>query len=462
MALYIAPNSFEGENQRGDLIKKPAIEDMEELIDETGWWRYVLVDGSATILGCVMEPRGELTIPGELDGYAVTGIGHWAFFGCSELTSVTIPDSVISIGHEAFAWCWGLIDVNIPNGVTSIGILAFRECKSLTSITIPASVTDMEHNPFAYNAMTSIHVSPGNPVYADIDGVLFDKQQKALISYPGGREGPYIIPEGVLHIYHSAFTDAAGLTGVTIPDGVISIGNHAFEGSGLTSVTIPASVTSIGSNPFMLCPLSHIGVSPDNPIFQQLDGVLLDKQQRRLVAYPMAREGTYTIPEGVQHIGDIAFAYCHNLTGVTIPASVTSIGLGAFMSCTGLTSITIPNSVTSIDDHAFNYCTGLTSVTISNSLPSIGYKAFNRCYELISVTIPNSVTSIGEEAFYLCSNLTSVTIPASVTSIGDFAFHTTIAEDEYVPLDNVFFRIEKSSFAEQYAKDNGIPFVYAE
>jgi hypothetical protein len=164
----------------------------------------------------------------------------------------------------------------------------------------------------------------------------------------------------------SAFDGCVGLTNITIPNSVTSIGDAAFIGcSGLTSITIPNSVTSIGDN---------------------------------------------------------AFENCSGLTSITIGNSVISIGNFAFNSCSGLTSITIGNSVTSIGDYAFGYCSRLTSITIPNSVISIGNYAFISCSGLTSITIPNSVTSIGDDAFENCSGLTSITIGNSVTSIGDWAF----------------------------------------
>ena len=148
------------------------------------------------------------------------------------------------------------------------------------------------------------------------------------------------------------FSSCIGLTSVTIPNSVTSIGSSAFQYcSGLTSVTIPNSVTSIGSS---------------------------------------------------------VFSSCHGLTSVTIPNSVKSIGNNAFTGCYGLTSLTIPNSVTSIGESAFRGCSGLTSITIPNSVTSIGGYAFYRCSSLTSVTIGNSLTSIGNYAFNECTGLTSV------------------------------------------------------
>ncbi|MDD6123982.1 MAG: leucine-rich repeat protein, partial [Bacteroidales bacterium] len=145
-----------------------------------------------------------------------------------------------------------------------------------------------------------------------------------------------------------------------------------YKCSGLTSVTIPNSVTSIGDRAFWGC----------------------------------CRLSSVTIPNSVTSIGDWAFRGCYRLTSVTIPNSVTCIGDWAFSGCSGLTSVTIPNSVTSIGDNAFGECYRLTSVTIPNSVTSIGDNAFWGCYHLTSVTIPNSVTSIGENAFGGCSGIT--------------------------------------------------------
>ena len=186
------------------------------------------------------------------------------------------------------------------------------------------------------------------------------------------------------------YNGCTGLTSITIPNSVTTIGQRAFlECRGLTSVSIPNSVTSFGDYVFSGC-----------------SGLT-----------------SITIPNSVTSIGVSAFRDCSGLTSVTIPNSVTSIGIGAFSGCTSLTSVTIPNSVTSIGVSAFSGCSGLTSITIPNSVTSIGDAAFSGCNSLTSITIPHSVTSIGKSAFSGCSSLTSVTIPNNVTSIGEGAFN---------------------------------------
>ena len=381
-------------------------------------------------------------------GNSVTSIGIRAFDGCSGLTSVTlnsnaiaskaytssnniknifgeqvteyiIGEDVTSIGEGAFYGCSGLTSVTIPNSVTSIGYDAFKNCSGLTSVTLNS-------NAIASKAYTSSN---------NIKNIF------------GEQVTEYIIGEDVTSIGRDAFYGCSKLTSVTIPNSVTSIGSWAFSScSNLTSVTLNSNaiaskantifnnnimdifggqvkeyiigedVTSIGNGAFIGC--------------SGLTSVTLNSNAIASKAYTSSKNiksifggqvTEYIIGEDVTSIGYGAFQDCSGLTSVTIGNSVTSIGDYAFQDCSGLTSVTIGNSVTSIGDYAFQKCSGLTSVTIGNSVKSIGYHAFEGCSGLTSITIPNSVTSIGEGAFGSCG-LTSITIPNSVTSIGSWAF----------------------------------------
>ncbi len=302
------------------------------------------------------DAYGDIEIPSKLiydrKTYKVTSIGKYAFYKCSGLTSVTIPNSVTSIGISAFYNCSGLTSVTIGNSVTSIGNSAFSNCSGLISIIVDES----------------------NPSFSSIEGILYNNDATTLIYCPITKK-TVTIPNSVTSIGYSAFSGCSGLTSVTIPNSVTSIGERAFSGcSGLTSVTIGNSVTSIGYYAFSGC-------------------------------YGLT---SVTIPNSVTSIRERAFSGCSGLTSVTIPNSVTSIGERAFSGCSGLTSVTIGNSVTSIGYYAFDGCYGLTSVTIPNSVTTIVQSAFSNCRGLTSVTIGNSVTSIGKYAFSGCSKLTSI------------------------------------------------------
>ena len=349
--------------------------------DETfksGDYEYSLLNGGTVNITKYIGSDSDVTIPAVIDGKKVTSIGNNAFYGCSSLSSINIPDSVTSIGYRTFYGCSSLTSINIPDSVTSIDWDAFSNCTSLTSVNIPNSVTSIGYSAFdGCSSLTSISIPDG---VTSIGNWTF-----------GGCSNltSINIPDSVTSIGVAAFRDCTSLTSITIPDSVTSIGYSAFEGcSSLTSINIPDSVTSIGGGAFNGC--------------------------RNLTSI--------SIPDGVTSIGNSAFEGCTSLTSISIPDGVTNIGWYAFYRCSSLSSINIPNGVTSIGDGAFSYCESLSSINIPDGVTSIGYDAFSYCESLTGINIPDGVTKIGDRAFYDCSSLTSINIPNSVTSIGNEAF----------------------------------------
>jgi hypothetical protein len=197
---------------------------LHKLYDAIPSDKYVGYDLS----GCTFTSFGDVT-----SGIAVARINR------VYLAYITLPDTLTGIGDYMFDGCAGLTSVTIPNSVTTIGSYAFYDCIGLTSVIIPESVTSIQSTTFGSCINLSvIQVHSDNAAYTSIDGVLFNKSGMKLITYPGGKEGSYIIPNSVTAIDSNAFGYCPGLTSVTIPESVTSIGSNAFAScTSLTSVT---------------------------------------------------------------------------------------------------------------------------------------------------------------------------------------------------------------------------------
>ena len=404
-----------------------------------GIYYNILSDGESVEVtsGSSDKYSGAITIPSSVTysgkTYSVTSIGSDAFYGCSGLTSVTIPNSVTTIGSGAFWGCTGLTSVTIPNSVTSIRGWAFYGCSGLTSVTIPISVTSIGSGAFSgCSGMTSVTIP--NSVTSIGDRVFYGCSSLTAVT----------IPNSVTAIGYGAFDGCSGLTAVTIPNSVMEIGGRAFDGcSSLTgTLTIPSAVTSIGSDAFSGCSgLESIVVENGNSIYDSRGNcnAIIETATNTLISGCM----NTVIPNSVTSIGGYAFKGCSGLMPVIIPNSVTKIGEWAFFDCSGLTSVTIPNSVTSIGEYAFSGCSGLTSVVFNaencSTMGSLYFPVFEGCKSISSLTIGEGVKTIPAFAFKHLRGLTSVTIPNSVTSIGPYAF------SECSGLTSVVFNAENCS-----------------
>ena len=304
----------------------------------------------------------------------MTSIGVNAFYDCTGLTSVTIPNSVTNIKSSVFYGCSGLTSVTIGSSVTAIDSQAFLGCSGLTSVTIPNSVTSIGSSAFSdCSGLTNVTI--GNSVTSIGSSAFSDCSFLTNVS----------IPNSVTSIHENAFSGCTGLTSMVIPNSVTSIGSYAFRNcSGLTSVIIGNSEIHINGSAFYGCSgLTSIVVESGNTKYDSRNNcnAIIEKAKNSLIAGCKKT----IIPNSVTNIDSQAFLGCSGLTCIMIPNSVTSIGQSAFRGCSGLTNVTIPNSVTSISGSAFSGCSGLTSITIPNSVTSIGNSAFNGCNGLTSV-----------------------------------------------------------------------------
>ena len=369
----------------------------------------------------------------------ITSISSFAFENCTNLTKVTIPDSVLFIGVNAFSnteyynntdnWTDNVLYINnhlikaadnvdsnynVRNGTICIADEAFYYNGKIQEVTFPDSLITIGNGAFRACWFKKLKI-PNNVVF--IGNYAFMQCFKI---------DSITIPSSVRDIGNYAFYDCRGVKDFIILNGVQNIGDYAFSFPNYASdsITIPESVICIGAAAFTSTRnIKKIKVDNKNKNYMDIDGVLFDKKITNIICYPAGREDkSYIIPDGVRNIGDSAFYDCEYLTGITIPNSVTNIGDDAFADCYRLVNITIPEGITSIGENTFIGCTALTNISIPNSVTSIGDWAFANCHALASVTMSENITSIGEDAFNYCTSLTNISIPDSVISIGRFAF----------------------------------------
>ena len=405
---------------------------------------YTLLDDNTCYIDGIGNYVGtEVIIPDKIDGYLVTGIGQYAFSGCTHITSITIPNSVTNIGVHAFSGCTGLTSIDLPDHLNSIGSYAFYNCTGIYTLGIPDSVTTI-----------------GNYAFAGCKNL-----QDVVIS------------DSVTSIGDYAFSGCENIDYIGMGDHVSTIGNSAFSGCNkLSSVYISDLAAwcnidfyNFTSNPTNAGAVLYLKYEIDDKVYHEIIHDLV-------------------IPSTITNIGEYAFAGCSGITSVTIPENVKRIESNAFSGCTELTSVHMSSSVTNIDDAVFSGCENLSSiyyigtinqwnaisktnnwwgidtytiycytdiddnespiiegiiigdgvtsldgynfvsfdhlenVVIGKGITKIPSSTFANCKNLKNVVIPNGVTSIGKQAFYGCSSLTSIVIPDSVTSIGDYAF----------------------------------------
>ena len=321
--------------------------------------RYGIKNGVATV---VSQPRNitAANIPDTITQkeveYSVTSIGEWAFYDCSSLTEIVIPDSVISIG--SFSGCDNLTEIVIPNSVISIGSYAFEYCDSLTiycEAESQPSGWDWRWNssncPVVWDCKNN-EVADDRNIYTVIDGLRYGIKDgvATVVSQPRNITAANIpdtitykeVEYSVTSIGSWAFYDYSSLTEIVIPDSVTSIGSNAFyDCDNLTEIVIPDGVTSIGYNAFSGCSSLQ-----------------------------------YTIKDGLKYLGNPNNPYLYlagtetmDITSATIENDCKVIGINAFYECDSLTEIVIPDGVESIGAWAFAYCDNLTIYCEATSEP---------------------------------------------------------------------------------------------
>ena len=384
-------------------------------------------DGTCFVSGIGDCTDTEIMIPKlSPDGDRVVAIGRLAFSGCTSLTSVMIPTSVLTVGEEAFYSCTSLSSILIPASVETIAGGAFHACTALAALTVDSK----------------------NPYYQAIDGNLYSKDGKTLVQYAIGKTATaFEIPASVESIADGAFLFCTHLTDIavnaenkyyqsiggnlytkdektliqyaigkadatfTVPDSVTAVAPRAFFGTeALTLVTIPESVTEMGNDVFVRC--SRLTVYCDAA--SQPSGWAKDWNPEecpvewgsRGLAYTLSTDGTYYIVSGIGSCID---------TDIRIPAiynrlPVKVIGENAFGDCETIVSVTLPDSITAIEANAFIRCGSMTAIHLNEGLLSIGNWAFYGVTSLGEIYIPSTVEEIDQYAYHFYDKAEHLTV----------------------------------------------------
>ena len=368
-----------------------------------GDFTYEEAKDGITITGYTGEAK-KVVIPDKINGTEVISIGNKAFWECTSLTGVTIPEGVTSIGDRAFEDCTSLTSVTIPEGVTSIGNDAFSLCGNLTSISLPKSLTSIGSYGFSGTDLTSITI-PENVRSIGCEAFfLCDKLKKV------------VLPEGITRISSRTFAMCSNLTDITIPDSVTSIDEGAFCGCDkLDSIVIPDSVIEI----YVRKKGEPLNVNRW-PAFSRGVTIICSKNS---AAYKYAKDNNLPIklmPKPAKK-GTILTVPSKKIK-VKVTSSSKKNPTVAVMKITNKKAkkLTIPSTVkvggvtykvTAVASQAFKGNKNLTNITIGRGITKIGNEAFAGCKNLKKITVTaGNLTTIRKSAFKGINKKATITV----------------------------------------------------
>lgn len=375
----------------------------------------------------------------------ITEIGVNAFYGCTDLISISMHDGLKSIGNSAFAQCKTIKRMDIPETVTSIGTNTFFQCDALEKVVLPAGVTTIPKRAF-YNC----------PVLADIElGNIETFEEEAFANCPRLLRGKEIGSTTVRYktvefspnlkkIGPAAFagSDSGNPNLVVTLETPPEICDDSFSSWGGIDLYVPAvAEATYKAHPvwskFSIYRISETGSEFTYEGFRytvtgSTKARCLGPEAGTTVAGSLVMPEVAYDEKGVSYtvtaIGDNCFKDCKELVSIQLPATIKSINAHAFSGCSALKDINFPEGLTEIRLEAFMGCTSLADIALPNSLEEIQYDAFNGCVAMKSIIIPPKVITINNYAFEGCTGIVRYAIP-------NRKYDCTIVADEFVSYD---------------------------
>ncbi len=365
----------------------------------------------------------------------------------TQITELTLPDSVQIIDEGALEGNKKLTTVHLGAGVTEIAKLNFQGCNALKSLSLPASLQACEARSFSGGGLTSIAMQGNGEFYKVEKNCLIDKRTNTLVYAAAGGATSFTLPS-VAHIAENAFYDYYEVETLVLPDGLQTIGKSAFEDCALTALSIPDSVTTIGDRAFAACTslktvylgkgvsslsgtafsdcaaLTSFTVSLQNEVVEVVNGIVVDWNAKSTVWADPALKAA-NIPEGVETVSVRLFSEHQNVVSVYIPDSVKTLSYRAFYKCPSLESVVIGSGVETVTGQGqlFRECEKLKTVEIKSGVKALGDWSFYGCIALQSIVIPDSVQTLGQQIFDGCTSLRTASVGSGVAEIDYKAFY---------------------------------------
>ena len=377
---------------------------------------------------------------------SVTYLGKGAFYHCQRIKSLKLGNALTEINDNAFESCYNLGSIEFGENLISIGKSAFRECYYIESLVFPDSLVSIGENCFDHNnnlksvylgksfavigdrafnecySLENINAHTENQSLTSIDGVVYTKDLDTLICYPSGKsDGELILPEGVKVILDYAFYGMGSIKKLTLPSTLTDIGSAAFRDcKQLESVTI-LGPTKVGDYAFAGCvELKDLHLS---------EGVVSIGE----FAFNDCGFVELIIPDTVTYMGMWAFASCYYLEKVTIGSGLKHIPEGAFIyNGSYLHTVIISEGVETIGENAFAYCYFLSNLYIPDSVITIEENAFNECRYLNTIMLGDGISKIGKGAFQHCAQFTRIYYNGTPESWDIITIDSLNTEFEYI------------------------------